>query len=67
MLEAWDEPYDGHDQGDSVDGSLHYEGRAVNITLSSGDTSKLAQLSNYAICFGADYVEHKGLFDFCIW
>lgn len=60
VLEAWDEPYDGHAQGDSADGSLHYEGRAVKVTLSSGDTNKLSQLSNFAICLGADYVEHKG-------
>lgn len=60
VLEAWDEPYDGHNEGDSATDTLHYEGRAAKVTLSSGITSKLGQLSQLAICSGADYVEHKG-------
>ncbi|XP_053389216.1 uncharacterized protein LOC123562054 [Mercenaria mercenaria] len=62
VLEAWDEPYDGQDQGDSADDPLHYEGRAVKVTLSSGSTVKLGELSKYAICAGADYVEHRGTY-----
>lgn len=60
VLEAWDEPYGGHDQGDSATDPLHYEGRVAKVTLSSADTSKLGRLSQYAICAGADYVEHRG-------
>lgn len=62
VLEAWDEPYDGHNDADSTNDPLHYEGRMAKVALSSGDTSKLATLSQFAVCLGADYVEHRGTY-----
>ena len=63
VKEAWDEAYDGHPDGDSVTDPLHYEGRAAKLALVSGDSSKISTMSKLAICSGADYVEHRGLFN----
>lgn len=62
VKEAWDEAYAGQPLGDSDLDPLHYEGRAVKLVLKSGDTSKLSDLSKFAICVGADYVEHRGTY-----
>ena len=55
MLEAWDEDYDGHSASIT---SLHREGRALRVALSSG--SNLAALAQLAICARADFVKNEG-------
>ncbi|XP_052760655.1 uncharacterized protein LOC128203318 [Mya arenaria] len=58
VFEAWDEQYEGHLEGDTPEDSLHREGRAARLGLTSGTEAKLAQLSRLAACAGADFVEH---------
>ncbi|KAL4240753.1 hypothetical protein ACF0H5_001544 [Mactra antiquata] len=62
VLEAWDETYEGMENGDSGDDLLHFEGRSIKVTVVSDDNSKLGTLSKYAVCIGADYVEHRGTY-----
>nr|KAG5714696.1 hypothetical protein BaRGS_000184 [Batillaria attramentaria] len=56
VLEAWDEDYPGHVATDSI----HREGRALKVRLTSGSAAGLSQLSNLAICAKADFVQHNG-------
>lgn len=60
VKEGWDESYEGQPEGDSTTDPLHYEGRAAKLAVVSGDSAKIDMLAKYAVCSGADYVEHRG-------
>ncbi|XP_076459559.1 uncharacterized protein LOC143292830 isoform X2 [Babylonia areolata] len=57
VMQAWDEDYENHVASPS---SLHREGRALLVKLTSGNTANLGTLSQLAMCAEADFVQHNG-------
>lgn len=60
IIKAWAEPHSAAPDGDAGPDELHFEGRAAKLQLAISNTAtNLESLSQYAICLGIDYVEHK--------
>ncbi|XP_013422213.1 uncharacterized protein LOC106182108 [Lingula anatina] len=59
VLEAWDEPTSTHPQGQHGNSSLHYEGRAAELTITRANPADIQELARLAKCVGFDHVRRE--------